>query len=160
MRPTVRKGVADIYASRRDELTTHRITKKHADAVLIIQCSPSYLHQEKRSYARQTETGTLTNLPLWSRRPNHRARSTKMPLSQNYKRRCVACQHFPDDQTLRLQAGAGEDDVIHLPSGFDRVVCERQEEEEATGRPLTHRSAQPQQTMARPSSSDAVSLGG
>ena len=46
------------------------------------------------------------------------------------KRRRVACQHFPDDQTLRLQAGAGEDDVIHLPSGLDRVDCERQEEEE------------------------------
>ena len=43
----------------------------------------------------------------------------------------MACQHFPDDQTLRLQAGAGEDDVIHLPSGLDRVDCERQEEEEA-----------------------------
>ena len=42
----------------------------------------------------------------------------------------MACQHFPDDQTLRLQAGAGEDDVIHLPSGLDRVDCERQEEEE------------------------------
>ena len=42
----------------------------------------------------------------------------------------VACQHFPDDQTLRLQAGAGEDDVIHLPSGPDRVDCDRQEEEE------------------------------
>ena len=26
--------------------------------------------------------------------------------------------------------GAGEDDVIHLPSGLDRVDCERQEEEE------------------------------
>ena len=42
----------------------------------------------------------------------------------------MACQHFPDDQTLRLQAGAGEDDVIHLPSGLDHVDCERQEEEE------------------------------
>ena len=42
----------------------------------------------------------------------------------------MACQHFPDDQTLWLQAGAGEDDVIHLPSGLDRVDCERQEEEE------------------------------
>ena len=41
----------------------------------------------------------------------------------------MACQHFPDDQTLRLQAGAGEYDVIHLPSGLDRVDCERQEEE-------------------------------
>ena len=47
--------------------------------------------------------------------------STKMPPSQSYKRRCVACQHSPDDQTLRLQAGAEEDDVIHLPSGPDRV---------------------------------------
>ena len=60
-----------------------------------------------------------------------RARSTKMPPSQSYKRRYVACQHFPDDQTLQLQAGAGEDDVIHLPSGLDRVVCERQGEEDA-----------------------------
>ena len=53
-----------------------------------------------------------------------------MSLSQSYKRRCVACQHFPNDQTLRLQAGAGEDDVIRLPSGLDRVDCERQEEED------------------------------
>ena len=30
---------------------------------------------------------------------------------------------------LRLQAGAGEDNVIHLPSDLDRVDCERQEEE-------------------------------
>ena len=42
----------------------------------------------------------------------------------------MAGQHFPGDQTLRLQAGAGEDDVIHLPSGLGRVDCERQEEEE------------------------------
>ena len=40
----------------------------------------------------------------------------------------MACQHFPDDQT-RLQAGAGEDDVIHLPSGLDRVDCQSQEED-------------------------------
>ena len=52
-----------------------------------------------------------------------------MPPSQSYKRRRVACQHFPDDQTLRLQTGAGEDDIIHLPSGLDRVDCKRQEEE-------------------------------
>ena len=43
-----------------------------------------------------------------------------MPPSQSYKRRCVACQHFPDHQTLRLQTGAGED-IINLPSGLDRV---------------------------------------
>ena len=42
----------------------------------------------------------------------------------------MARQHFPDNQTLRLQTGAGEDDIIHLPSGLDRVDCERQEEEE------------------------------
>ena len=54
----------------------------------------------------------------------------RCPPSQSYQRRCVACQHFPDDLTLRLQAGAGEDDIIHLPSGLDRVDCERQEEEE------------------------------
>ena len=47
-------------------------------------------------------------------------------LGLDIKRRCVACQHSPDDQTLRLQAGAGEDDVIHLPSGLDRVDCEEE----------------------------------
>ena len=52
-----------------------------------------------------------------------------MPPSQSYKRRRVACQHSPDDQTRRLQTGAGEDDVIHLPSGLDRVDCEHLEEE-------------------------------
>ena len=71
--------------------------------------------------------------PLWSRRTNHRVRSTKMPPSQSYKRRCVACQHFPYDQTLRLIVGAREDHVIHLPSGLDHVACERQEEEEKGG---------------------------
>ena len=90
----------------------------------------SHCKQTEQSYAQQTEDGILTNLPLWSRRPNHRACSTKMPPSQSYKRRCVARQHFPDDQTLWLQAGAGEDDVIHLLSGLDCVVYKRQEEEE------------------------------
>ena len=42
---------------------------------------------------------------------------------------CVACQHCPDHQTLRPQAGAGEDDFIHLLSGPDGVACERQEED-------------------------------
>ena len=41
----------------------------------------------------------------------------------------MACQHSHDDQTLRLQAGAGED-FIHLPGGHDRVACERQKEED------------------------------
>ena len=72
----------------------------------------------------------LQHLPLWSRRPNHRACSTKMPPSQSYKRRYVACQHFPDDQTAWLQAGAGEDDFIHLLRGPDHVACDRQKEEE------------------------------
>ena len=53
-----------------------------------------------------------------------------MPPLQSYKRRRVACQHFPDNQTLRLQTGAGENGIIHLPSGLDRVDCERQEEED------------------------------
>ena len=48
-----------------------------------------------------------------------------MPPLQSYKRKCVACQHFPDDQTKQLQTGAGEDGIIHLPSGLDRVDCER-----------------------------------
>ena len=43
----------------------------------------------------------------------------------------MACQHFPDDQTLWLQTGAGEGNIIHLPSGLDHVDCERQEEEKA-----------------------------
>ena len=51
-----------------------------------------------------------------------------MPPSQSYKRKCVACQHSPDDQTLLLQAGAGEDDVIYLQSGLGRTDCEPQEE--------------------------------
>ena len=40
----------------------------------------------------------------------------------------MACQHSPDDQTLRLQTG--EDDVIHLLSGLDHADSERHEEEE------------------------------
>ena len=95
-------------------------------------------HQTEQTYAPQNEAGILTNPPLWSRRPNHKACSTKMPLSQGYKR-CVACQHSHDDQTPRLQAGAGEDGFIHIPSGPDHVVCERQEEEEhlrVAGRPI------------------------
>ena len=51
-----------------------------------------------------------------------------MPPLQSYKRRCVACQHFPDDQNLRLQTGAGENDIVHLVSGLDRADGERQEE--------------------------------
>ena len=42
----------------------------------------------------------------------------------------MACQNFPDDQTLRLQAGAAENDFIHLLSGPGRVACEHQEKEE------------------------------
>ena len=54
-----------------------------------------------------------------------------MPPTQIYKRRRVACQHPPDDQTLRLQTGAGDDDIIHLPRGLDRVGvgCDRQKED-------------------------------
>ena len=87
-------------------------------------------HNTEQSHTPQTEADILTNLPLWSKRPNHRACSTKMPPSQSYATRCVAYQQFPDDQTLRLQAGAGEDDFIHRPSGPDRVSYERQEGEE------------------------------
>ena len=53
-----------------------------------------------------------------------------MPPSQRRKRRCVACQHSLDDQTVRLRVGAGEDDLTHLPSGPDCVACKRPEEEE------------------------------
>ena len=41
----------------------------------------------------------------------------------------MACQHFPDVQTLQLQAGAGEDNVIRLLSGLDRVACEGREDQ-------------------------------
>ena len=77
----------------------------------------------------------------WSWHPHQPASVVKKtkPQSMFHKdapfisyKRCVACQHSPDDQTLSLQAGAGEDDFIHLPSGPDRVACERQEEEEET----------------------------
>ena len=61
-------------------------------------------------------TGILPNLPLWSKRPNRRARST------NLQEKTWACQHFPDDQTLRLQTGIGDDDFIHLLSGPDPVT--------------------------------------
>ena len=53
-----------------------------------------------------------------------------MPPLQSYKRSRVACHHFPDDQTPRLQTGAGKDDIIYLQGGLDRIDCERQEEEE------------------------------
>ena len=85
-------------------------------------------------------------MPLWSRRADRGACSTKMPPLRSHKRRRVACQHFPDDQTLRLQAGDGEDDAIHLPSDLDRVDCKRQEEEDLT---------QPQYTDTRPTSPSA-----
>ena len=64
----------------------------------------------------------------------------------------MACQHSPDDQTLWLQAGAGEDDVIYLPSGLDRVVCERQEEEETPGQItlVTSKINTPQATLIMP----------
>ena len=56
--------------------------------------------------------------------------STKMSSSSSFKKRCVAGQHYTDNQTLQLQAGAGQDDFIYLPSSSDRAACERQEEEE------------------------------
>ena len=51
---------------------------------------------------------------------------------------------------LRLQAGAGEDDVIHLPSGLDRVDCERQEEEEEEYRMTFSRLTCPQFSVPVP----------
>ena len=102
--------------SQRDDY--HLLSWKHP-VVLVRLCTG---HNRLNSHMHGKQAGILTNLPLWSRRPKHRARTTKVPPSQSYKRRCVACQHSPDDQTLRLQAGAGED-VIRLPSGLDRVEC-------------------------------------
>ena len=84
-----------------------------------------------------------------------------MPPLRSHKRRRVACQHFPDDQTLRLQAGAGEDDVIHLPSGLDRVDCERQEEEEEQARDLRDQGSFPGRVTLPPQgSSDRGVTGG
>ena len=49
----------------------------------------------------------------------------------------MACQHSPDDQTLRFQAGAGEDKFTHLPNGHDYVTCKRQKvEKEVSQDPL------------------------
>ena len=107
-----------------------------ATGVPVQHWHDSTVDSGERSPTSRSPVGHLTNLPLWSRRPSHRARFTKMPTSQSYKRRCVVCQHSPDDQTLRLQAAAGEDDVIHLPSGLDDVDCYRQEEDKKTTRPL------------------------
>ena len=55
--------------------------------------------------------------------------STKMPSSQSYKRRCVACQHSLDNQTLPMQARAGEENFIHILRNPDCVTCKHQEEE-------------------------------
>ena len=115
-----------LFYSRWDDY--HLLSRKQQ--VILVRLRTGHNRLNSQSYAPQTEAGTLTNLPLWSRRTNYRASSTKMPPSQSYKRRRVARQHFPDDQTLRLQTGAGEDAVTHLPSGLDRVDCECQEEEE------------------------------
>ena len=43
----------------------------------------------------------------------------------------MSCQHSPGDQTLRLQAGAGEDVFIHLPSS--PIKSQEEEEEEEGG---------------------------
>ena len=122
--PTMSASVKRRLPSERSQCQDHR--------GMTTTCCPGSSKSFWRGFALDiTEAGTLTNLPLLSRRPIHRARPTKMPPSQSYKRRHVACQHPPDDQTLRLQTGVGEDDVIHLPSGLDRVDSERQEEEES-----------------------------
>ena len=44
----------------------------------------------------------------------------------SYKRRCVACQHSLEDQTLHLQTRLGEYSFINLPSSPYHVACEHQ----------------------------------
>ena len=73
---------------------------------------------------------TTDKMKAFIKKTKHRACSTKMPHSQSFKRRCATCQHSPDNQTLRLQAGAREDYIINLPSGLDHADCEREEEED------------------------------
>ena len=90
--------------------TGHNRLNSHMHGKLKLACSPTCPCGQED----QTTEHVLHRCPL------HKAA------------RCVACQHSPDDQTLRLQAGAGEDDVIHLLSGLDRVDCERQEEEDSS----------------------------
>ena len=58
------------------------------------------------------------------------------PLSKSYKRRCVACQHTLNDQTLQMKARAGEEDSVYLLSSPDGVACECQEEESIGMLPL------------------------
>ena len=57
------------------------------------------------SYAPQTDAGIPTSLSVWSRRPNYRSCSSKMPPSQRHWRRCVACQNCLDDQTPQQHTG-------------------------------------------------------
>ena len=59
----------------------------------------------------------------------------------------MACQHFPDDQTLRLQTGAGENNIIHLPSGLDRVDCKCQEEDKKKTTTIYNTTHRPQDIL-------------
>ena len=119
-----KKTLISSFRSQKDDY--HLLSRKQQ--VVLVRLRTGHNRLNSHMHRKLKLRGILTNLPLWSRRPNHRPRSTKMLHSQGFKRRCVACQHSPDDQTLRLQAEAGEDDVIHLPSGLDLVDCKRQEE--------------------------------
>ena len=49
----------------------------------------------------------------------------------------MACQHFPDDQTPRLRAGAGEDDLIHLPSGPANAKKRKEKKDGTAGSSVT-----------------------
>ena len=109
----------------------HLLSRKQQ--VILVRLCTGHNRLNSHMHRKLKLAPTLTNLPLWPRRADHGACFTKMPPLKSHKRRRVACQHFPDDQTLRLQTGAGEDDIIHLPSGLDRVDCKRQEEEEPSG---------------------------
>ena len=71
----------------------------------------------------------------------------------------MACQRTADDPTLRQQAGAGEDDVIHLTSGPDHVTCECQEEEDRTAQVINCREREREETIPLlPTGSSSLTL--
>ena len=72
-------------------------------------CPGKTAHKSQRtecSHVSKRKAGAFSNLPMWSRRPNHEAYSPEMSYSPAARR--VTYRHSIDYQTLRLQTRAGE----------------------------------------------------